>query len=355
MKKLSESIQSVISSRAGRAVAFAVCAALAAAVLLAPLYVSKYLLRILIMLLVYAVLAISLNMITGYLGEISLGHIIFFAIGAYASSLLVLRLGMNCWLAAFLGSCIAGAFGALLGLQTLRISGTYLAIVSLGYYYVIRMVIINWMSLTNGANGLFNIPAPSVFGVDLVIRNGGAYYHILAFLLLTMLVNHLVVNSKIGRAIKAVREDRLAADLVGIFTDRYRVFAFAFGGFFAGLAGSFYAQLITYINPSNFTYDMSIMVLCMVILGGRGSVKGMLLGAAVISPLGEVLRQLTMHMPAWLKIENPDQWRFVIFGLILVLMMQFRPLGVFGGLDKKPYRLPKGVTIEEGGARNGLS
>lgn len=355
MKKFNASLRAFFATKPGRITTIVLYVLLAAVLLGLPAVVSKYLLRILIMLMVYMILALSLNMITGYLGEISLGHIIFFAVGAYASSLFMLKLGFNCWIAAFLGSCVSALFGALLGIQTLRVSGTYLAIVSLGYYYVIRMIIINWMSLTNGANGLFNIPAPSIFGLDLTIRNSGAYYHILGYLLLTLLVNYLIINSKIGRAIKAVREDRLAADLVGIRTDRYRIFAFAFGGFFAGLAGSFYAQLITYINPSNFTYDMSIMVLCMVILGGRGSVKGVLLGAAIIAPLGEVIRQVTMHLPSWLQIDNPDQWRFVIFGLILVLMMMFRPLGIFGGLDKKPYKLPKGVIVDDGGEHNALS
>ena len=232
---------------------------------IAPMFVSKYVLRILIMLCVYAILSVSLNMVSGYLGEISLGHSIFLAIGAYASSILVTKLTMNYWVSVLVAASIAGLFGALLGLQTLKVSGAYLAIVSLGYYYVVRTIIIIWEPVTNGAIGIFNIPAATFFGEKLAIKNNGAYYHILVFLLLTLLVDHLVIHSKVGRAIQAIREDRLAADMVGIYTDRYRIVAFAMSGFFAGLAGAFYGQFITYINPSNFTYDMSIMVLAMVL------------------------------------------------------------------------------------------
>mgnify|MGYP004571755185 FL=1 len=334
---------------------YVLCALL---VLLAPLFTSKYVMRILIMLYVYAILSVSLNMLSGYLGEISLGHSIFFAVGAYTASVLATKFGMNYWLAVLFACLVAGAFSALLGAQTLSVSGAYLAIVSLGYYYVLRTIIIIWEGVTGGAIGIFNIPTATLFGTKLVIKNGGAYYHILAFLLLTLLIDHLVLNSKFGRTIKAVREDCLAANLVGIYTNRYKIFAFAYSGFFAGLAGAFYGQFITYINPANFTFDMSVTILAMVVLGGRGNVKGALLGACILSPLGELIRQLTTLMknaPSWMQIENPDQWRFVIYGLLLIVMMQVRPLGLLGGLDKRPYRLPKGVVVKDGGKSDGVS
>ncbi len=302
---------------------------------------------------VYAILAISLNEQAGYLGEVSLGHSIFFAVGAYASAILVVNYNVPYWLSVVLATLIAGLFGALLGIQTLRVSGTYLAIISLGFFYIIRMIILIWDPVTNGAIGIFNIPPATIFGIKLKISNCGAYYHILAFLIIAIIVDQLFIKSKAGRAIMAIREDRLAADLVGIKTGFYKVLTFFVSCAMAGFAGTFYGQFISYINTANFTYDMSIMVLAMVILGGRGSIKGAVLGAAILSPLGEVIRSLTGLMsglPSWMQLKNPDQWRFAIFGLILILVMQFKPLGILGELDKNPYKMPKGVTVEnEGG------
>lgn len=323
----------------------------AVVIALLPWITSQYIQRILIMLGVYLVLALSLNFITGYMGQVSLGHAAFYCIGAYTSALLSKYFGLNFVICAIAGACMAALLSLCLGFPTLRLSGTYLAITTLGFLEVIRMIALNWESVTGGPLGVSKIARPVIFGFELKIVNGGFYYLIVLLVLLTLLVSYLIVNSKQGRAIMSVREDELAANLMGIYTFRYKLLAFVLAAFFAGLAGAFYAHFMGYIDQNSFTFDISITILSMVILGGMGTLKGMIVGAALLSPLPELLRGVSSLMssfPSWLQIEQPDQLRFVIYGLILVLMMRFRPQGLLGGQSKKPYKMPKGIKLEEG-------
>ena len=314
--------------------------------LVLPKLVNSYILRIVIMIALYGVLALSLDFIVGYLGEISLGHAAFYAIGAFTSVFLTVKCGMNYFPAALIGGLVTAVFGVLLALLTMRMTGIYLAVTTMGFLEVIRAVILNWSAVTGGSQGISNIGKPTLFGFEFTLRNGGYYYLILFFLLLTILVTHLVINSKMGRSFKAIREDSLAAQFMGINLYQYKIWGFAISAFFAGLAGSFYAHFLGYINNNTFTYAISISILCMVILGGMGHIKGAIIGAIMLAPMSELLRMLTDAMsslPSWL-ISNPERWRFVIYGLILVLMMRFRPQGLLGGLSKRPYSMPKGLV-----------
>ena len=313
-----------------------------------PRLVNSYILRILIMIAIYSVLSISLNYIVGDLGEISLGHAAFYAIGAFTSVYLTKKCGVNYFPSALAGAVVASAAGVLLALLTMRMAGIYLAVTTMGFLEVIRTVILNWRKVTGGSQGMSSIPKPTLFGFKFTLTNGGFYYLILFYLLVTIVVTRLVTRSKWGRAFKAIREDALAAQFTGIDLYAYKIRAFAVSAFFAGLAGSFYAHFLGYINNNTFTYATSITILCMVILGGRGTIQGAMIGAVILAPMSELLRSLTevMHnLPSWL-ISDPDRWRFVIYGLILVLMMRFRPQGLLGGRSKAPYKLPKGIRRE---------
>ncbi|MEW6548899.1 MAG: branched-chain amino acid ABC transporter permease [Spirochaetota bacterium] len=305
--------------------------AAAAVLLLLPLVVpSQYILRIITMIGVYSVLALSLNLVTGYTGQVSLGHAAFYAIGAYTSAILSTKLGFNFFLSAPLGAVLAGMAGLLLGLPTLRLSGSYLSITTMGFAEVVRMLALNWESLTNGPMGIQRIPRPIFFGVALNLYNKGLYYLMLAILGLATYSIAAIVKSRYGRALTAIRDDELAATMMGVRTMRMKVFAFVVSAFFCGLAGAFYAHMINYIDPNSFTFDTSIVILSIVILGGMGTMTGPFLGALLLISFPELLRFM-------------QEYRFVVYGVILVVMMRFRPQGFLGGQKRTPYHLPKGV------------
>lgn len=293
---------------------------------------SQYILRIIIMIGVYTILALALGLVTGYTGQVSLGHAAFYAIGAYTSAILTTRYGISFFVSAPIAALTAGLGGLLLGLPTLRLSGTYLAIATLGFCEVVRMVLLNWEVVTNGPLGISKIPRPSVFGHQLTLANNGLYYLMVILVVLTTATMIAIIRSKMGRALKAIREDELAATMMGIKTTTYKVIAFVISAFFSGLAGAFYAHLIRFIDPNTFTFDTSILILSIVILGGMGTINGMFLGSTILISFPEVLRFL-------------QEYRFVVYGVLLVVMMRFRPQGILGGQKKTDYKLPKGINI----------
>lgn len=289
---------------------------------------SQYIMRILIMIGVYTMLGMGLNILTGYVGQLSLGHAGFFGIGAYTGALLMLRLGVNFVFAAIAGACLAALCGLLLGLPTLRLKGTYLAIVTLGFGEIARMIFMNWAPVTNGTLGLKNIPRPSFFGFDLTLANHGLYYLMLLLVALVTVSCLAIIRSRTGRSFIAIKEDEIAAIMMGIQITRSKVLAFVISAFITGLAGSFYAPLVGFIDPNSFTFDVSSLIISIVILGGMGTIRGMFLGAAVLIVFPEVSRFLM-------------DYRFVVYGIILVVMMRFRPQGVLGWKSQMPYKLPR--------------
>ena len=294
---------------------------------------SPYAIRICTLIMLYASLAVSLNLITGYTGQVSLGHAMFFGIGAYTTALMVTKLGFNWFATLPFAMLIAGLVGLLAGLPSLRLSGSYLAVVTMGFGEVVKMVFNNWTSVTNGVLGVKNIPRPSIFGYVFDTSNGGMYYLILGIMILISLFVYQLVNSKYGRAFRMIKEDPLAATSLGLNTTYYKVLAFVLSAMLTSIVGSYYAHFQRFINASSFTFDTSILILRMVILGGMGTIRGMYLGAALLIILPEALRSL-------------EGLRFVIYGLCLVLVMRFRPQGLLGGEPKTPYEFPKGVDIE---------
>lgn len=292
--------------------------------------VSQYFIRVLCLIGVYSILTISLNLIAGYMGQTSMGHAALYCLGGYCSALLGSKLGWPFWVTIIFG-ILGGALGGLiLGLSTMRLSGSYLAVITLAFAEVVEMVVLNWNGVTNGPLGVRNIPRPSIFGWELTTSNGGFYWLMLALVTVAILVSICVVNSKFGRAVRAIKEDELAAKLMGVHTAAYKVKTIVLSGALAGMAGAYYASMNRYIDANTFSFDVSMTILCIVIFGGLGSIPGMIVGSILLIAFPEVLRSLA-------------DYRFVVYGLLLIFMMRFRPQGLLGGLSKKPYRLPKGV------------
>ncbi|GHT83925.1 branched-chain amino acid ABC transporter permease [Spirochaetia bacterium] len=291
---------------------------------------NRYIMRILIVIGIYSILTLALNLVAGYTGQLSMGNAGFYAIGAYTSTLLMIRLGLSFWPSMCAGAALAAFCGFLLGLPTFRLKGSYLTIVTLGFGEIIRMIMMNWDPVTNGTLGIRNIPLPVLFGVKLSFANNGLYYLVLILAILVSLFCKRIIDSKIGRAFIAIREDEIAAQMMGIKTTYYKVLAFVLSAFLSGLAGAYYAPMVGYIDPNSFTFDVSSQIICMTILGGLGTMRGMYFGAAVLIIFPEVSRFMM-------------DYRFVIYGLILVLMMRFRPQGLLGWQSRLPYRFSKAV------------
>jgi branched-chain amino acid transport system permease protein len=227
------------------------------------------------------------------------------------------------WIAVLVGSgAIAGVFGYLVARPTLRLSGIYLTLVTLGFNMILFLVLQNWMGFTNGPLGIMDIPPPSLFGR--VIRSRLEYYYlILALAILTVVSMHRLMTCRFGRALTAIRENELAAEATGVHTTRYKVQAFVLAAFYAGIAGSFYAHFMNFISPDSFTINESFILLAMLAFGGQGNLIGPVVGAAVLILVPEVFRAL-------------QEYRMFVYGGILIVMMLVRRQGLLGG---RPYSL----------------
>ncbi|NMB35204.1 MAG: branched-chain amino acid ABC transporter permease [Firmicutes bacterium] len=261
-------------------------------------------------------MATSLNLITGFTGQLSIGHAAFMSIGAYAAALATLKLGLPFFGSLFFGALLAAFFGVLIGVPTLKLKGDYLAIATLGFGEIVRIVFLN-LKITGGAVGLRGVP-----------KNTTILWVIVAAIL-TIFVLNRILKSRVGRALVAVREDETAAESMGINTTYYKILAFGVGAFFAGLGGGLFSHYFQYIHPNSFGFLRSIEHLCMVVLGGLGNIWGSIIGAAALTAIPEFLR------------ASAD-YRQLFYGAILVLMMRIRPEGIISG--KKSRKIPPGKT-----------
>lgn len=284
--------------------------------LVLPLILEDYYIDIAILAGIYIILALGLNVVIGFSGLLNLGFAAFYAIGAYTCALLTTKAGFGFWSSLPLSVFTATVSGLILAFPALRLRGDYLAIVTLGFGEIVRLTLNNWDSLTGGPNGISGIPLPFVFGLEL---SGPSHYYylVLFFVLFAIFIVRRVYYSRTGRAWLALREDEVAAEAMGINTTRYKFLAFSFGAFWAGLAGALFAGKMRFISPESFTFMESVLIACMVILGGIGSIPGVILGALILVILPEVLREFQLY-------------RMLALGIGLVLMMVFRP----GGLVK---------------------
>jgi branched-chain amino acid transport system permease protein len=292
--------------------------------------VNDYYLQILTVIGINIILAVSLNLISGYTGQLSLGHATFMGLGAYSATLLVLKLHLPFLVALILGAAVAAIFGFIIGVPTLRLKGDYLAIATLGFGEIMRNIILN-LKITGGPMGLRGIPK---------VTN---IYIVVIAVVLTIFSLNRIMNSRVGKSLIAIREDELAAEAMGINTTRFKILAFVLGAFYAGIAGGLYAFLFRYINPNIFGFMKSIEILCMVVLGGMGNTYGAILGAGIITVLPEFLRSISPAV---------SQYRMVFYGMLLVIMMIVRPQGIMGQSDVSVFKVSgifKRKTVQKGG------
>jgi len=276
---------------------------------------GDYLCHIAIMGGLYLILAVSLNLIIGYTGQVSLGHAAFYGLGAYTSALTAIHWHFPFPAAAGAAIIVAALFGVGLGIPTLRLKDDYLAIVTLGFGVIIDLILLN-LEITGGPDGLIHIPAPRLFGLNYRDKE---VYLVLTFLCVafTLALIHRLVSSRYGRALKAIRDHELTAQVMGINTAAYKIIIFTLAAGLAGLAGSLYAHYITFINPESFGLHTSILVLTMVVLGGMGSLLGSVIGAFVLTVLPEMLRTVA-------------DYQDLAYGGLLIVMLIWRPQGLFG-------------------------
>ncbi|OHE60525.1 MAG: hypothetical protein A2Z47_02215 [Thermodesulfovibrio sp. RBG_19FT_COMBO_42_12] len=282
-----------------------------------PYISSDYFTDVAILAGIYIILALGLNVVVGFAGLLNLGFVAFYAIGAYTYALLNTRLGLNFWSALPFSIMFSTAAGFFLAIPALRLRGDYLAIVTLGFGEIVRLIINNWDSLTMGPNGVSGIDSPSIMSLSFG-KLAYYYYFVLIFVILTVFVTRRVYCSRIGRAWIAIREDEVASSAMGINTTMYKIYSFAFGAFWAGLAGTLFAAKMHFVSPESFTFMESVLILCMVILGGLGSIRGVILGSIILVLLPEVLREVQLY-------------RMLALGSGIVLLMIFRPQGLIGG------------------------
>ncbi|MCL6474912.1 MAG: branched-chain amino acid ABC transporter permease [Firmicutes bacterium] len=275
---------------------------------------SGYFITILITITIYAMLAHSLNIITGRAGQISLGHSAFFGIGAYTSALFYTRTELSFWISVPLGTMVAGMVGALLGIPCLRVRDDFLAITTMGIVFVVEAVFL-YLPFFGVAMGIGGIDLPKWFGREMTKPE--YFILILVILILLLLLDRRLERSWLGLAWSSIREDEVAVGAMGVDIVRFKVIAFILGSAIAGLAGGFYAHFLTFIMPQNFGFGQSIVILCMVVFGGIGTRWGPIVGAIILGILPEISRPIM-------------EYRTFLYGLLLVAMMRFQPGGLLG-------------------------
>lgn len=307
-----------------------------------------------VQILIYVMLGWGLNIVVGLAGLLDLGYVAFYAVGAYSYALLAKAFGFSFWILLPLAGILASFWGILLGFPVLRLRGDYLAIVTLAFGEIIRIVLINWVDLTNGYAGITGIPRPTFLGIPFNANDDGfaatfglefsplhrtifLYYVILALALLTALVTVRLRRLPVGRAWEALREDEIACRSLGINTTNTKLTAFAMGAMFAGFAGSFFAARQGFISPDSFTFIESATILSIVVLGGMGSQIGVAIAAIAMIGGTEIMRDLDFLKQIFGPTFDPTQYRMLLFGLAMVLIMIWRPRGLISTREPSIY------------------
>ncbi len=315
-----------------------------------PFVATKYVLTVAILGLIYVLLGLGLNIVVGLAGLLDLGYVAFYAIGAYGLALGYQYLGLGFWSMLPLAALMAAAAGALLGFPVLRMHGDYLAIVTLGFGEIIRLVLNNWLSFTGGPNGI-SAPPPTFFGLEFGRRakDGGVPFHeffhltynpnlkfifiyavLVVVVLMVLYIKHRLTRMPIGRAWEALREDEIACRSLGLNHVLVKLSAFTLGASTAGIAGVFFATYQGFVNPTSFTFFESALILAIVVLGGMGSTVGVVLAAFVLTVTPELLRSFA-------------EYRVLLFGVLMVVMMIWRPRGLIR-INRSGYATRKGVA-----------
>jgi branched-chain amino acid transport system permease protein len=317
-----------------------------------------------IQILIYVMLGFGLNIVVGLAGLLDLGYVAFYAVGAYSYALLAKEFGFSFWILLPLAGCLASFWGVLLGFPVLRLRGDYLAIVTLAFGEIIRIVLINFVDLTNGYAGISGIPRPSFFGIPFNADDGGfaavfhlpftpiyrtifLYYLILALALLTSYVTIRLRRLPVGRAWEALREDEIACRSLGINTTNTKLTAFAMGAMFGGFAGSFFAARQGFISPESFTFIESATILSIVVLGGMGSQIGVALAAVLMIGGTEIMRELDFLKEIFGDTFDPTQYRMLLFGFGMVVIMVWKPRGLISSREPSVFLKERKVISSE--------
>jgi branched-chain amino acid transport system permease protein len=307
-----------------------------------------------IQILIYVMLGWGLNIVVGLAGLLDLGYVAFYAVGAYAYGLLASHFGLSFWILLPLAGILSSFWGILLGFPVLRLRGDYLAIVTLAFGEIIRIVLVNWVDLTNGYAGIAAIPRPTFFGIPFNTDDNGfaatfhltfspthrtifLYYLILGLALLTGYVTTRLRRLPVGRAWEALREDEIACRSLGINTTNTKLTAFAMGAMFAGFAGSFFAARQGFISPESFTFIESATILSIVVLGGMGSQIGVAIAAVVMIGGTEIMRDMDFLKDIFGDTFDPTQYRMLIFGFAMVLIMIWKPRGLISSREPSVF------------------
>src|SRR6185312_10308184 len=307
-----------------------------------------------VQILIYVMLGWGLNIVVGLAGLLDLGYVAFYAVGAYSYALLADTFGLSFWILLPLAGCLAAFWGILLGFPVLRLRGDYLAIVTLAFGEIIRLVLINWVPVTNGYAGISSIPRPSFFGIPFNASDEGfaarlglefspiyrtifLYYLILGLALVTAAITLRLRRLPIGRAWEALREDEIACRSLGINTTNTKLTAFAMGAMFAGFAGSFFAARQGFISPESFTFMESAVIVAIVVLGGMGNLLGVAAAAVIMIGGTEIMRELDFLKHVFGRDFDPAQYRMLLFGLAMVLIMIWRPRGLISTRDPTAF------------------
>jgi branched-chain amino acid transport system permease protein len=322
-----------------------------------------------VQILIYVMLGWGLNIVVGLAGLLDLGYVAFYAVGAYAYALLAKTFGLSFWILLPLAGMLAAFWGLLLGFPVLRLRGDYLAIVTLAFGEIIRLVLINWVPVTNGYAGISGIPRPTFFGIPFnadddgfaavfglefspVYRTIFLYYVILALALVTAAITVRLRRLPVGRAWEALREDEIACRSLGINTTNTKLTAFAMGGMFAGFAGSFFAARQGFISPESFTFMESAVIVAIVVLGGMGSLLGVAIAAVIMIGGTEIMRELDFLKAVFGSDFDPNQYRMLLFGLAMVLIMIWKPRGLIATREPSAFlkerKAVAGALVREG-------
>ena len=307
-----------------------------------------------VQILIYVMLGWGLNIVVGLAGLLDLGYVAFYAVGAYSYALLANAFGLSFWILLPVAGCLAAFWGILLGFPVLRLRGDYLAIVTLAFGEIIRLILINWVPVTNGYAGISSIPRPTFFGIPFNASDEGfaarfglefspiyrtifLYYLILGLAMLTAAMTVRLRRLPIGRAWEALREDEIACRSLGINTTNTKLTAFAMGAMFAGFAGSFFAARQGFISPESFTFMESAVIVAIVVLGGMGSLLGVAIAAVIMIGGTEIMRELDFLKLVFGSNFDPTQYRMLLFGFGMVLIMVWRPRGLIATREPSTF------------------
>jgi branched-chain amino acid transport system permease protein len=275
--------------------------------------------------------ALGLNILTGFTGQISLGHAAFVALGAYTSAILATRLELPFWIGIPAGGLLAAFFGILLGFPCLRLKGLYLAMATMSFGVVVEYVVTHWESLTMGVRGI-SVPPPTILGSSLA-GESQLFYVILFFVVVLTIAAKNLVRTRVGRAFVAIRDRDVAAGVMGVNLTKYKVMAFAISSFYGGIAGGLYTYSTGYLHPENFTLLLSIEYIAMIIIGGLGSILGSILGAVFLTVMPDIIKGIADTLGEqflFLQGRYDEEWNIAAFGLLIMIFLIAEPTGLSG-------------------------